>query len=317
MPTRVTGDGSLCVASSGAVITALLVALAVVLSPLFLPRLSDPRTSASDCTSYGLTADDSRAHPDQVLTAGYRTGGAYSETGELGEMNQTFTAHGLTGRYHVIDAGVDPAKPVGLVIHLHGDGAREYHDPSGRSTCLAAVAASHNALLVVPRTPDTTGEPTWWENLDGQRDWLESLVNDRLLPGLPVDRNRITWMGYSGGAEMLSYGILTGPRELVTAGAVMVGGGGAPETLDTSATRNQRATMQLWWVTGQQDTGRNSASSFNAVRAARTGAQFYQDEGFGGVRLDLLPGHDHFDMPDARILDDLLTSNGVPRISSK
>lgn len=314
MLTRRAEGSSLSGASRVAVSVALLLATVTALSPLLFPQTSaDQAPAATDCTKYGLRAADPRAHPERVVGPGYRAGSAASEAGPLGAMARTFTAEGRTGQYHVIDAGVDPSRPVGLVIHLHGDGAAEYHDPGGRTTCLAAVAASHNDLLVVPRTPDTTGVPTWWEDLGGQRKWLTALVTERLLPELPVDRERITWTGYSGGAEMLSYGILAGPRELVTAGAAMVGGGGAPGALDTPATAKQRENLRMWWITGRRDTGKDPEASFDAVRAAEAGAEFYDDAGFQQVRLDLLAGRTHFDMPDARILDDLLSSNGVPR----
>ena len=312
MLTRRLEGSSLSGASRVAVSVALLLATVTALSPLLTPH--PPITgAAADCTRYGLAPDDPRAHPEHVVGAGHRTGSAVSDAGPLGATARSFTANGRTGRYHVIDAGVDPARPVGMVIHLHGDGAQEYHDPSGRTTCLAAVAASHNDLLVVPRTPDTTGVPTWWEDLGGQRKWLTALVTERLLPDLPVDRDRVTWTGYSGGAEMLSYGILAGPRELVTAGAAMIGGGGAPSALNSPASRQQREDLRMRWVTGRRDTGADPAASFDAVRAARSGARFYADEGFRHVRLDLLPDRDHFDMPDARILDDLLTDAGISR----
>ncbi|MEX3507952.1 hypothetical protein VVR84_00195 [Kocuria carniphila] len=306
MPTRRTGDGSLSVTARVALGAALVLATGTALSPLVFSLDPGEEPTAVSCTTYGLAADDPRAEPTQILDASFRAGSTYSAAGELGEMAQTFTHNGLTGQYHVIDGGVNTNKPVGLVMHLHGDGAREYHDPSGRTTCLAAVAASHNALLVVPRTPDRAQEPTWWENLKGNRDWLTSLVKDRILLDYPVDRNRITWMGYSGGAEMLSYGILAGPRDLVTQGAALVGGGGAPETLDKAATESQLENMPLWWVTGEEDDGSTKSAPFDAVSAAVTGADFYDDEGFEQVDLEILDGHDHYDMPDARILDDLM-----------
>ena len=42
--------------------------------------------------------------------------------------------------------------------------------------------------------------------------------------------------------------------------------------------------------------------------AATEGQDFYQQRGFTRTRLEILPGHDHFDMPDAAILDELLTA---------
>ncbi len=105
---------------------------------------------------------------------------------------------------------------------------------------------------------------------------------------------------------MLSYGILAGPRDLVTGGAVMVGGGGAPQGLTTDPTESQLETMPLWWVTGRKDDGSSTSAPFDAVSAAESGAAFYDDQGFERVDLELLAGHNHYDMPDARILDDLM-----------
>lgn len=308
MPTRRPGEGSLTVTARVALGAALVLATGTALSPLMFSLDPDDEATSVSCTDYGLAADDPRAEPTQIIDASFRAGSTYSAAGELGEMAQTYSHNGLTGQYHVIDGGVTTDEPVGVVMYLHGDGAREYHDPSGLTTCLAAVAASHNALLVVPRTPDRSEDPTWWENLDANRDWLTSLVNDRILQDYPVDQKRITWMGYSGGAEMLSYGILAGPRDLVTAGAVMVGGGGAPLELDKAATESQRDSMTLWWITGEEDDGSTDSAPFDAVSAAVAGAEFYDDEGFQVVDLELLAGHDHYDMPDARILDDLMKS---------
>lgn len=281
------------------------------------PTAQEPTT---DCTPYGLEADDPRAHPRTVTAdGGAATGSAAgsaaasdeqdsSRAGALGQLEQSFTHQGVTSRYHVIDGGVDASEPVGLVIHLHGDGGAEYADTTGRTTCLAAVAASHNALLVVPLTPDCAGRCTWWEELRPNLQWLRALVEDRLLTDLPVERDRLTWMGYSGGAEMLSYGVLSDARELVSAGAAMVGGGGAPRTLQEPATAQQREEQRLWWFTGSEDDGTDPAASFDAVAAATRGQRFYDDRGFEQTRLEILPERDHFDMPDARILDELLSA---------
>ena len=66
--------------------------------------------------------------------------------------------------------------------------------------------------------------------------------------------------------------------------------------------------MRLWWFTGSQDTGTDPEADFDAVGAATEGQDFYEQRGFTRTRLEILPGHDHFDMPDAAILDELLTA---------
>lgn len=301
-----------------ALVLPLVLILAVTLIVVNPFRTEDPaaQDATTDCTPYGLEATDPRADPPTVTTDARPTTGSSTGAGEqdpnragdLGELEQSFTHQGMTSRYHVIDGGVDPSEPVGLVIHLHGDGGAEYADPSGRTTCLAAVAASHNALLAVPLTPDCTGRCTWWDELRPNLQWLRALVEDRLLTDLPVERDRLTWMGYSGGAEMLSYGILSDARDLVTSGAVMVGGGGAPRSLQEPATQEQRDALRLWWFTGRQDDGTDRAADFDAVAAATEGQRFYDDRGFQRTRLMILPERDHFDMPDARILDELMNA---------
>lgn len=291
------------------ILTLVLSLVLIAAATLIVVNPFETEVRTTDCTPYGLEANDPRAHPRTVTTdddAAESGDEDPTQAGELGRLEQSFTNEGVTGRYHVIDGGVDPSEPVGLVIHLHGDGGAEYADPSGRTTCLAAVAASHNALLVVPLTPDCSGRCTWWTQLRPNLQWLRALVEDRLLTDLPVQRDRLTWMGYSGGAEMLSYGVLSGARDLVTSGAVMVGGGGSPRSLQEPATQEQRDALRMWWFTGRQDDGTDPKASFDAVSAATRGHEFYEDRGFQQTRLMLLPDRDHFDMPDARILDELL-----------
>ncbi|KIC69674.1 hypothetical protein RK09_04865 [Kocuria rhizophila] len=283
----------------------LLVAVAVLLA---LTSCGSDPVATTDCTRYGLAADDPRAHPHTVTRATRDTPEDQTQAGALGRLDQTFTDRGVTSSYHVVDGGVDTTRPVGLVVDLHGDGGAEFYDPGGRTTCLAAVAASHNALLAVPLTPDSAGDCTWWQELRTNLRWLRALTEKELLRDFPVARDKVSWLGYSGGAEMLSYGVLSGARDLVTGGAVMVGGGGAPDSLDEPATTQQKNEVRMWWFTGSQDTGTDPDADFDALRAARDGQRFYEKRGFTRTRLEIVPGHNHFDMPDAQILDDLLTA---------
>ncbi|WP_423445833.1 hypothetical protein AABM36_08715 [Kocuria sp. KSNUG] len=290
------------------VVTALVAgAVLLVVNPF-----RDAEAPTTDCTRYGLAADDPRARPHTVTRATRDTGEDQTQAGALGRLDQSFTDRGVTSSYHLIDGGVDATRPVGLVVDLHGDGGAEFYDPGGRSTCLAAVAASHNALLAVPLSPDDRGERTWWQDLKTNLAWLRALTEDELLVRAPVDPGLVTWMGYSGGAEMLSYGVLADARDLVTGGAVMVGGGGAPDSLTTRTTEQHKRDMRLWWFTGSKDTGTDPEADFDAVGAATEGQRFYEQRGFTRTRLEILPGHDHFDMPDAAILDELLTAESSP-----
>ncbi|MDO4918416.1 hypothetical protein [Kocuria sp.] len=291
---------------------ALVVVLVVAVVLLVVKPFTAAEVPSTDCTRYGLSAEDSRAHPHTVTRATQPTDEDQTQAGALGRLDQSFTDRGVTSQYHVVDGGVDTSKPVGLVVDLHGDGGAEFTEPGGRTTCLAAVAASHNALLVVPLTPDCHGDCTWWRDMAPNLRWLRALTEKELLRNLPVQKDRITWMGYSGGAEMLSYGVLSDARDLVTGGAVMVGGGGAPSSLGTAPTAEQKRQLRMWWFTGAQDDGAGEDSDFDAVTAATDGQHFYEARGFTRTRLELLPGHTHFDMPDASILDELLGAEQPP-----
>ncbi|WP_233542668.1 hypothetical protein [Kocuria tytonis] len=291
--------------------TAVVVLLVLLVAAAALIAVDPFRSAAApttDCTRYGLAADDPRAHPHTVTRATQHTDEDQTQAGALGRLDRSFTERGVTSSYHVLDGGVDTSRPVGLVMDLHGDGGAEFYEPGGRTTCLAAVAASHNDLLVVPLTPDCPGSCTWWKKLRPNLRWLRALTEKELFKNLPVQSNRVTWMGYSGGAEMLSYGILGEAPDLVTGGAVMVGGGGSPGALQESATPRQKRDLRLWWFTGAQDDGTDPDASFDAVSAATAGHRFYEKRGFQRTRLEVLPDHDHFDMPDAAVLDELLSA---------
>ncbi|WP_243635612.1 hypothetical protein [Kocuria tytonicola] len=307
MPTRATRPTSRRWRTAAVVAAVAVLVMAGVLVAVNPFRAAAPATT--DCTAYGLAADDPRAHPHTVTRATQETAEDQTQAGPLGRLDQSFTDRGVTSRFHVIDGGVDTSRPVGLVVDLHGDGGAEFYEPGGRSTCLAAVAASHNALLAVPLSPDSNGDRTWWENMRVNLGWLRALTTKELLRNSPVQHDLVTWMGYSGGAEMLSYGVLSDARDLVSHGAVMVGGGGAPDALGTAATDNEKRNLRMWWCTGAEDDGSDPDSDFDAVRAATRGHGFYQQRGFQRTRLELLPGHDHFDMPDALILDELLSAS--------
>ena len=136
-------------------------------------------------------------------------------------MNQPLDVHGIRSRYHVFARGVDFSKPVGVVMRLHGDGAYEYDHPEGLLNCMASVAASHNMILVAPRTPDHEGTRTWWENIGESSEWLSGLISQLREDYDNVDTHNMWWMGYSGGAELISYGLLAQEPENITAGAIM------------------------------------------------------------------------------------------------
>ena len=250
------------------------------------------------CTEFGLANDDPRAHaeldptsPDVRLDASHRGGGD-------------------RGRYHLFTQGIDWERPVGLLVRLHGDGAEEFTVPEGLLSCLAAEAASHNMVLLAPLTPDRSRGRTWWSDLDANLDWLESLV-DSQTEELGIDPERVWWMGYSGGAEMISYGVLAQEPRLVTGGALLVAGGGAPRRTPTTAPASLRQGTCLQWVVGAEDDGSDPIEDFDALSAARAGSASYAEAGYEKVGLRVVPGEDHLSLPQSGLLDQVL-GQGCP-----
>lgn len=206
------------------------------------------------------------------------------------------------------------AAPRGVLIHLHGDGAGEFGlpgdgDPDEDDTEptlgeLAQVAGSRNMVLIAPRTPDHRRGETWWRRLDRNVDWLTALVADRVRADSELDDENVWWSGYSGGAEMLSYGILRSVPGLVTGGAVMMAGGGAPD--EDPGSSGDTLTVPLRWYVGDLDDGTRSADGFDALSAAREGAAWYRRSGADGAEIQILPGVAHLDFPQADVLGRVL-----------
>lgn len=266
-----------------------------------------------DCTPYGIAADDPRGRaPALQLLAGElpvaEEGWPEGETADGVLLGRSHVHEGLAGSYHLFTRGVDFSRPVGLLVRLHGDGAYEYHRPQGLLNCLAQVAASHNMIMLVPHTPDTATR-TWWAEITPNLHWLNDLAR-KVLVDHGVAGGNVWWMGYSGGAEMLSYGLIPRMPAWVTGGAIMVGGGGAPRELEMKVPLERRAEMKLHWVSGLDDDGSDPREPFDAVGAAREGAQWYRSHGFTRVITSFPPGHDHFSLPQAEILGDVLAAEG-------
>lgn len=206
--------------------------------------------------------------------------------------------------YRVFSHGVDWDKPVGVVVRLHGDGAYEYLYSHRLSSCLAAVAASHNMILVQPLTPSE--DRTWWTELDTTTDWLEAFYEEEISTMEGVDPDHVWWMGYSGGAELITYGLLPSAGQTVTGGAIMVGGGGAPARGGHTVPEDRVADLPLHWATGQQDTGEDPREPFDALTAATQGADAYRLQGFSSVSTDFWRKDDHLTIDQVEILNSVL-----------
>ena len=305
---------------AGLVVLLLVLLLAVVVPALLDRPEEEPQAEAPQtvsCSRYGLEDVRVRARgPGDTDGRGVLGAGAFGPGDETRDrFGIDFQHDGVTSQYHVLAEGLDWSRPVGVVYHLHGDGAFEYESPQYSVSCMAEVAREHNMLLVVPRTPDHAGEPTWWEEIERNARWFRALVEQRLLADYDVDRSR-TWLtGYSGGAQFISEELLADHLDLVPGGgAIMMGGGEAPERASSDPTRSQLEGLLLRWDVGTEDDGSDPRARFDALSAARAGHAWYERRGYDHASIRYRRGVDHFQLPYAGILDRALTAaeEGTP-----
>lgn len=200
---------------------------------------------------------------------------------------QTFTAsNGLRGLYHVYAANLDPSRPVGLMVQFHGDGAYEFDHPDstyslGGRTGIRAQASAHNMLLLVARTPDTTGSPTWWESGSANADYARDLVRSVVLDRFAVARHRVWLIGYSGGAQFVTQYFLPRYSGLLDGGGVVVfGGGGAPRVTPAPFAADLVRRLPMHWYTGASDNGTCNGNGYDALADVQRGSAYYAARGF-------------------------------------
>ena len=136
--------------------------------------------------------------------------------------NQTFLSYtspaGTTSQYHVYAEGVDFSKPVGVVFYFDGDYWRndqsKVYDPSGELAQMAASAAAQNMLFVPVISPDANrydAGVTWWEDMERNGEFFRSFASS-FIAANGVDSSNVWTMGYSGGAEFITYELNTKPQ---------------------------------------------------------------------------------------------------------
>jgi hypothetical protein len=198
-----------------------------------------------------------------------------------------FTAsNGYASTYRLYAGGLDWSKPVGLLMHFHGDGAFEYTNPTdpwslGGPDGIIARAKAENMIVVVPLTPDDNGAVTWWE-------WWGPAENPQYAVELigsiaseyNIDLGRMWFSGYSGGAQFITRDLMPALGSIlpsIIGGFVVFGGGGAPRReVDASAA----GWWQCRWIVGELDDGTEPGDGFNARAAAEQGEAWYRERGF-------------------------------------
>lgn len=200
---------------------------------------------------------------------------------------QTFTSStGVSGKYHLYASTVDDTDSVGLMVQFHGDGAYEFDNPGsayslGGATGLRAQAASRNMIMLVARTPDVVGSPTWWESGAANADYARELIQSMALDRYDIDRQRIWLVGYSGGAQFVTRYLLPRYSSLIGGGgSVVFGGGGTPAVTVQPFASGFSSRFRMYWYTGGSDNGSCTGHAYNALGDAQRGSAYYAGLGF-------------------------------------
>ncbi|WP_280762087.1 hypothetical protein [Prescottella agglutinans] len=205
------------------------------------------------------------------------------------EMNRVYTAseNSYSSKYHRWIGHLNTSKPIGLLVHLHGDGAFEFNNPTstwmlGGTNGIVQVAKDRNMLVICPLTPDDKNTTWWhWYGKEENSRWLVSLI-EALCGAYNIDRYRIWFTTYSGGSQFLTkYYLPRFSSSIRGGGAIVFGGGNENATTLTPFVDPLQSRFSMHWLTGLLDDGTEPGSDgFNALAAARAGEAWYRQQGF-------------------------------------
>ena len=222
----------------------------------------------------------------------------------------------------------------GVLFYFDGDhlsrvGSRLLRRTSPLRAELAQVAAEFNMLSVPVLSPGSLRESrladgdsyappltyNWWVRARSNGRMVRALIEE-IAMAYKVDMSRVWLAGYSGGAEFLSYELLSHDIEWIRGGgATFIGGGGAdgvPVRVRERAALNPSSHAHLlmsWHVgvlDGRSPSGRrrmatSSEGSWSARIAVQEGSAFY--EGLGArTLLQVTPGRGHTGYPIASLV---------------
>ena len=242
--------------------------------------------------------------------------------------NQTFLSYtspaGTTSQYHVYAEGVDFSKPVGVVFYFDGDYWRndqsKVYDPSGELAQMAASAAAQNMLFVPVISPDANrydAGVTWWEDMERNGEFFRSFASS-FIAANGVDSSNVWTMGYSGGAEFITYELNTKPQTWRNGGgSIMVAGGGLDEGTPSAALKSQ---PMFWYANSNDGTGETYPQTWSARGAVEGGYNAYRNAGYTNASATVLNGSGHFDYNFSEILSSSLTkgkATAAPKAEQK
>lgn len=219
------------------------------------------------------------------------SGGAFTN-----QLSRSFTSNGLTSGYHIFAEGLDPSKPIGLLMYADGSGGHGYDNPNSTYLLdadggqgLVATSREHNMVLVVPNAPGPGCDGydnCWYENgAPGKAQWSSDLM-DRVKSQYDIDLSRVVTGGYSSGSQWQRWFLPTHGEDQSVDLAVMITYGGAPAvTADYSP--EYKEDLFLAW-----DNGTNDSSYTSSSWGSLGGEAWYKGQGFD-TRHTTVDGEDH------------------------
>lgn len=270
-----------------------------------------------------------QATPSATFQSAQAAQAAESASGVVAtRTNQTFLSYtspaGTTSQYHVYAEGVDFSKPVGVVFYFDGDYWRndqsKVYDPSGELAQMAASAAAQNMLFVPVISPDANrydAGVTWWEDMDRNGEFFRSFASS-FIAANGVDSSNVWTMGYSGGAEFITYELNTKPQTWRNGGgSIMIAGGGLDEGTPSAALKSQ---PMFWYANSNDGTGETYPQTWSARGAVEGGYDAYLAAGYTNASATVLNGSGHFDYNFSQILSNSLTkgkATAAPKAEQK
>jgi hypothetical protein len=246
---------------------------------------ADPGRRKRDSSSGRSTsAPAPAAAPAPVAAAAAPAAGGASTGGSGGtftdQARRSFTAgNGQTGNYLLYAGGIDPAKPVGLVVYVDGTGEFGVDNPTssyalGGSSGLVASSRARNMMTLAVESPNQSCECWHTGDTSGYADFLAGLIESQLSK-YPVSE---VWLsGFSSGAQEITRFLVPRHPELMRLGGgwVVFGGGGPPADGGFAVTAARMAGVRGHWFTGTADTSVPLTASWGA----QAGERFYAGRG--------------------------------------
>lgn len=219
-----------------------------------------------------------------------------------------YSAHGLSGQYHLYADGIDWTEPVGVLFQFHGDKAYDFLNPNYKLHAMNTVAKEHNMVMVSLKAPNA--ENVWWYNIENHGTYARSLIVNEIYNKFNIDKDKVWLSGYSGGAEFITYEMMEEQSDLFTGGGALIfGGGGSPGKVTRTQSDELKENFKMLWYVGKDDNLNNSSEGWSAIADAQKGHDFYQRLGFQKISIVTPAGIDHFEYDEPKILSEMLTKS--------